>query len=62
MKLWIAREKNWQLYGYAEKPVFVDDEWVSMGGIYFLDADLFPEVTFENSPKEVEIKCLNDVS
>lgn len=58
MKIWIAREKNWQLYAHAEKPVLVDDEWVSMKELYFLDADLFPEVTFENSPQEVELKLV----
>lgn len=60
MELWIAREKNWQLYGHAEKPVLVDDEWVSMEELYLLDADLFPEVTFENSQQQIEIKLVKE--
>lgn len=60
MELWIARERNWQLYGHSEKPMLVDDEWVSMCSLYELDADLFPEVTFENSPKKVELKLVEE--
>ena len=60
MKLWIVREKNWQLYGHAEKPVLVDGEWVSMEELYFLDPDLFPKVTFENSPQQVELKLVKE--
>lgn len=60
MKFWIAREQNWQLYGHEDKPVLVDDEWVSMGALYNLDADLFPEITFEYSPQQVEIKLVKE--
>lgn len=63
MKLWIAREQNgkisihdmepeidtFELYGKIVK--FWDSPYRTE-----LDFDLFPEITFENSPQEVEIK------
>jgi hypothetical protein len=32
------------------------DYWISRGDYYEVDQDLLPEVTFENSPMEVELK------
>ena len=58
MKLWIARDQNGDLFLYPIKPdryvtenyaFFNGDDW------YNIDSDLFPEVTFENSPMEVEL-------
>ena len=63
MKLWIAREQNgkisihdmepeidtFELYGKIVK--FWDSPYRTE-----LEFDLFPEVTFENSPREIEIK------
>lgn len=68
MKLWIARDENNELWIFDKKPNLVpkdenydygffdlgkDGEWNNM-----LNASLFPEVTFENSPKEVELKLI----
>ena len=63
MKLWIARDKNTnELWCYTDKPVLNTDS-----GMYSADfslerttscefpRELFPEVTFENSPMEVEL-------
>ena len=61
MKLWIARDQNGDLFLYPIKPdryvtenyvFFNDDDW------WNIDSDLFPEVTFENSPMEVELKLI----
>ena len=61
MKFWIARDYNGELWLYDHKPV-IDD--LNFMFIYRgddicktseLNGDLFPEVTFENSPKPVEI-------
>lgn len=58
--MWIARDKNEDLWLYENKPytfcmdIFLmqtDDELCDK-----LNKDLFPEVTFENSPVEVELK------
>ena len=59
MKMWIAREKGGLLEIFTEKPHLHQEDmfkyWV--GGRYFvLPYEAFPDVTFENSPKEVEIK------
>ena len=61
MKMWIARAESGDLKLYQTEP----QQEVSMltGGIYWnarldsykIDDRLFPEVTFENSPMEVEL-------
>ena len=70
MKLWIARNKNGSLSLYACKPIeiggdfYVHDGYnrIDYGTRYIagwyidgIDRNLFPEVTFENSPQEVEL-------
>ena len=61
MKLWIARDQNGDLFLYPNKP----DRYVTEYYVFFngddwwnIDSDLFPEVTFENSPMEVELKLI----
>lgn len=61
MKFWIARDIDGGLYLYMNKPIrgdyrftcgYVFDDYIQ------LDSDEFPEVTFENSPQEVELKLI----
>lgn len=49
MKLWIARDKYGSLHLFK-----------NMGGWYIgeIERNLFPEVTFENSPQQIEIKLV----
>lgn len=63
MKLWIARDKNNDLHLYNCLPALDyygtsfdadSDEYLT------LDEDSFPEVTFENSPQQVEIKLTKE--
>ena len=55
MKAYIARDKNGEMFLHREKPtrlvngVFASDDW------WILERCDFPNVTFENSPVEVEI-------
>ena len=61
MSLYIARDVYGTLYLYDNTPI--------KKGIYFqpqrgydmmeLDDRLFPEITFANSPQEVELKLIN---
>lgn len=63
MKLWIARERNGELWAYDHKPIKKD-------GLFQSDFELdkcvaleipewwFNEVTFKNSPQEVELKLV----
>lgn len=65
MKLWIARDKNGCLWVYESQPI------LNSGKEYFvvieenfgnslcaeLPKEWFPEVTFENSPKQVTWNC-----
>ena len=58
MKLWIARDKDGTLWLFESEPFlnvgnrFVPSHFENCKQIY---NDSFPEVTFENSPKEVEL-------
>lgn len=57
--MWIARDKNGWLCIFCTKPHLdkVRKGW-EIDGIDWcaIDEDLFPEVTFDNSPKELVIK------
>lgn len=67
MKLWIARRKSGGLYMFFEKPHLTEDgkQWfvlknIPNNGVFAdigikIDEDKFPDVTFENSPQEVEL-------
>lgn len=56
-KMWIARDEDGSLYIYKGKPSryngFFDND-INYSSIS-LNSDLFPEVTWENSPQEIEI-------
>lgn len=62
MKLWIARNKFGTITIYTKRPIYNEctDEWK---GYDFEKIELsmlnFPEVTFENSPQEIELKLVN---
>jgi hypothetical protein len=69
MRLWIARDVcNIHLKLFYEKPVENEGGWVvkhldKLNRMYYgdfisINKDLFPEVTFENSPMEVELKLI----
>lgn len=61
MKLWIARNKDNSLILFNTKPkLYYSDYWDGEYDTYciFLDENMFPEVTFENSPQEVELKLV----
>lgn len=63
MKLWIARDKDNSLYFYKEKPQLTyRGNWINKNDTCFikLPRTEFPEVTFENSPQQVEIKLVNE--
>lgn len=60
MKLWIARDKDGLLYLYYNMPEKHSDFFVSNAGYneIRLNDSMFPEVTFENSPQEIELKLV----
>ena len=58
MELWIARDKNGALALYTEEPTLCYNkqyEGTYDSQMIDLDENLFPEVTFENSPQEIEL-------
>lgn len=60
MKLWIARDSDNELYIYNGKPTRKKEYFnsPSIGDYFRVDDNLFPEVTWENSPQKVELKLL----
>ena len=58
--MWIARDKSGHLQMFNRKPH--KDEgafWVEgASNALLLPKSLFPKITFENSPKKIEIKLL----
>lgn len=55
MNVWIARDISGSLWIYTEKPyndggIFMPQ---MMGDCWKLPSDMYPEVTFENSPIEL---------
>ena len=62
MKLWIARDKDDCLYLYDSVPEKAPDMFFerSDGKSLFIGKSIFPEVTFENSPQEVELKMVDN--
>ena len=62
MKLWIARDIDGGLYLFETKP-FLDpyNDWDSDDNYWSIDEKQFPEVTFGNSPQEVELKLCSEI-
>lgn len=60
MKLWIARDYDGTLglMDGDKKPKLILGEWIPNNNYYSIDRRLFPEVTFENSPQQVELKLI----
>ena len=59
MKLWIARHPNGKIGLYKGKPTWysgiMSSNWIYGIFIGYLHPSSFSEVTFENSPQEVEL-------
>jgi hypothetical protein len=61
MKLWIARNKNNRLALYTEEPILYYNEYYESpykSQRIDLDENLFPEVTFESGPQQVELNLI----
>lgn len=63
MNFYIARDKDGKLFLYEDKPYLHDNIFYSssFNGSIKLKEKLFPEVTFENSPQEVELKLVTEL-
>ena len=60
MALWIARDSDGELKLYDNHPMIMSGWFAPQRGFDSLELDeqLFPEVTFENSPQQVELKLV----
>ena len=59
--MWIARDEDYALYLYEEKPIKGADAWVAnpatTGGFSAIDTKFFPEVTWnDGEPREIVLK------
>lgn len=63
MELWIARDKDGCLSLYTGRPVRLEiRQFFSPEDCCYFDIDetMFPEVTWENSPKKVRIELIEE--
>lgn len=60
MKLWIARDKDGSLRLWKYKPKRDGNRFIHGFITGDLDMYLYPEITFENSPQEIELKRIAD--
>lgn len=65
MRLWIARDKAGFLWVYTNKPSKEDAFFLAAEGdplhkMMNIDETEFPEITFENSPQQVELKLIEE--
>lgn len=51
--MWIARDKNNDLYAYNDKPT-KENTFFEGGSFLELDSNEFPEITWEKSPVEIQ--------
>lgn len=61
MKLWVARNKDNTLVIFQSKPILNNkQEWEEIlnEDYMFISEYLFPEVTFESGPQEIEFKLI----
>ena len=63
MKLWISRDLDGTLILNNKEPYLPNKYYDYFyfdndASIYYLDKNMFPEVTFKNSPQEVELKLI----
>ena len=63
-KFWIARD-SYGLWLFIQKPTKYlsngDKCFSKLNNIrYLIDSQLFPEITFENSPQQIEIKLIKE--
>ena len=61
MKVWIARDADGGLFMYNSKPkrigtFFMREDQNEFNGLWPLPEGVLPEVTWENSPKEYEVR------
>lgn len=61
MKLWLARDFDKNLTLHFDRPTWIEKHecWYS-DRIIELDYTIFSEVTFENSPQQVELKLIKE--
>lgn len=65
---WIARDKDGSLCLYSKKPklskefegFWICSQYDILVDVIVLPSKYFPEITFENSPKQLEIKLIEN--
>lgn len=57
-QVWIARDANGRLYVSNDKPTLYQKDYFISVDMFEIDSRWFPEVTYENSPRKVELKLI----
>ena len=59
--MWVDRDKDGELYLYSLKPIKGDNHFICNtfnSECMQLESELLPEITWENSPKEIVINLI----
>ncbi len=56
LTLWLARDKDGELYLYFNRPERGETVWVAESGYMRIDDNLFPNLTWGDEPKEITIE------
>lgn len=63
--MWVARDKEsfmgHELILYAQNPTRMSTFWTTSARTFQLPTELFPDLTWENEPMEVELIPINNV-
>lgn len=60
--MWIARDKSGEVYLYEAKPIKGTVCFCPSPGhhsMMYIGEEIYPELTYENSPKQVELKIID---
>ena len=64
--MWIARDKSGAVYLYELLPIRGLHMFTSCNGdnaiLYLGEKEIYPELTWENSPKQVELKIIEETA
>lgn len=57
-KLWVARDKDGNLFAYNDKPTRCDNqkEWFAEKFLFSMENSFFPNLTWKDEPIEVELR------
>lgn len=63
MEVWVARNRDGELYMFTHRPILCSNTYFiaqADTNIIRLDNSMFPDIKIDNSPKKIKIKIVED--